>query len=205
MFRYLWRGRAKYQLGSRAWMKAWAKRVLTARSAIAFARRRGKLIRGGAQIGESSCIGLASIEGRMENLRVGRGTTIGRAAIMLHGACAIGDYVCVNDGVTILTAGHDIDDPLWRHKKAEVSIGDYAWIATRALILPGVSIGRGAVVGAGAVVTKDVPPFRVVVGNPGRLTAKVRNESVKYVPTEFLAFQEAWLGNPNRYCSRDTH
>ena len=45
-------------------------------------------------------------------------------------------------------------------------IGDYVWIGYRAIVLPGVTIGNGAVVGAGAAVSKDVPPFTIVAGNP---------------------------------------
>jgi acetyltransferase-like isoleucine patch superfamily enzyme len=197
MFRYLWRNRVKYPMGSHAWAKACAKRVLTAKSAIAFARRRGELVRRGAQIGENSCIGVAAIEGRLQDFKVGEGTTIGRVSIMVHAPCRIGNCVCINDGVTILTADHDIDDPLWRHKKKGVSIGDYAWIATRAIVLPGVSVGKGAVVGAGAVVANDIPPYRIAIGNPARLTDRIRSGDLKYVPTRFLAFQEAWLGDPN--------
>jgi maltose O-acetyltransferase len=47
-------------------------------------------------------------------------------------------------------------------------VGDRAWIGYRAIVLPGVSIGEGAVVGAGAVVSRDVPPFTIVAGNPAR-------------------------------------
>jgi len=54
-------------------------------------------------------------------------------------------------------------------KAQPVTIGDHVWIGTRALILPGVTIGDGAVVGAGSVVTKDVLPNGVVAGNPARL------------------------------------
>ena len=53
--------------------------------------------------------------------------------------------------------------------KREVVIEDDAWIGTHAIIMPGVTIGRGAVVGAGCVVTKDVAPYSVVVGIPGEL------------------------------------
>jgi len=49
-----------------------------------------------------------------------------------------------------------------------VVIEDYAWVATRAMILPGVTIGQGAVVAAGSVVTKDVEPKSIVAGNPAR-------------------------------------
>ena len=63
------------------------------------------------------------------------------------------------------------DDPAffdWRRASA-VTLGHDVWIGHGAIVLPGVSIGTGAAVGAGTVVTKDVPPFAVVVGNPGRV------------------------------------
>ena len=53
-----------------------------------------------------------------------------------------------------------------------IVIEDYVWIATGAMILPGVTVGEGAVVAAGSVVTKDVPPWTVVAGNPAREVKK---------------------------------
>jgi maltose O-acetyltransferase len=50
-----------------------------------------------------------------------------------------------------------------------VMIEDHAWIGARAIILPGVTIGRGSTVGAGAVVSKSIPPYSVAVGNPARV------------------------------------
>jgi acetyltransferase-like isoleucine patch superfamily enzyme len=54
-------------------------------------------------------------------------------------------------------------------KGASVSIGDYAWLGVNAIILPGISIGKGAIVGAGSVVTKSVDDFQIVAGNPAKL------------------------------------
>ena len=54
-------------------------------------------------------------------------------------------------------------------RRAGVNIGNDVWVGFRATILPGVSIGHGAVVGAGAVVTRDVPPYAIVAGNPARI------------------------------------
>ena len=64
----------------------------------------------------------------------------------------------------------------------------------RATILPGVTIGYGAVVGAGAVVTKDVPPLAVATGNPATLRLDVRPRDLDYDPVIFLASYEAWVG-----------
>jgi acetyltransferase-like isoleucine patch superfamily enzyme len=78
----------------------------------------------------------------------------------------IGQDVSIGPEATILTLGHDPRSPNFGDKGGPVKIGDHVWIGYRAIILPGIEIGEGAVVGAGAVVTKDVPPFTIVAGNP---------------------------------------
>ena len=65
-------------------------------------------------------------------------------------------------------------------------------------ILPGVRIGRGAVVGAGAVVSRDVPDHGIVVGNPARLLDRRRVEELNYSPVANLALFEAWLGHGHK-------
>lgn len=84
----------------------------------------------------------------------------------------IGTKVAISREVFICTASHDISVPSRPLKTAPVSIGDGVWIGARAMILPGVTIGEGAVVAAGAVVTKDVEPWTVVGGNPARFIKK---------------------------------
>ena len=83
-----------------------------------------------------------------------------------HFPIHIGDNVSIGPEATILTLGHDPRSPIFEDKGGPVKIGDRAWIGYRAIILPGVEIGEGAVVGAGAVVTRDVPPYTIVAGNP---------------------------------------
>lgn len=78
--------------------------------------------------------------------------------------CLFGPYVNITDNDF-----HDLTDRTRQPEPQPVTIGDSVWIGTRALILPGVTIGDGAVIGAGSVVTKDVPPNGVVAGNPARL------------------------------------
>ena len=68
----------------------------------------------------------------------------------------------------ILTKGHDIDSADFSTKGAPVVIGDYVWLCANVLVLPGVTIGTGAVVLAGSVVTKSVEPYSVVGGNPAQ-------------------------------------
>jgi maltose O-acetyltransferase len=95
-----------------------------------------------------------------------------------RGGLSIGDYVSISPGVWILTDSHDMHDPLFREVLAPVTIGNHAWIGSRALILPGVTVGEGAVVAAGAVVTSDVEPYTVVGGVPARPIG-TRNRNVK--------------------------
>lgn len=198
MLRYLWTHRCRSPLFSHPFFKDWAKRLLTLPSMLRIGATRRSLVRRGACIGADSCIGQADIQGKVELLKVGNATSIGRASIMLHDRIEIGSSVCINDGVTILTASHDIRDPKWGHLCQPVEIEDFAWIATGATLLPGVRIGRGAVVGAFAVVSKDVPPYAVATGNPAVIRKNQRTKDLAYIPVRFLAFQDAWHGKEGR-------
>ncbi|EGJ30486.1 MULTISPECIES: DapH/DapD/GlmU-related protein [Moorena] len=91
----------------------------------------------------------------------------------------IGNDVSIGPEATILTLGHDPQSPSFGDRGGDVIIGDRVWIAYRAIILPSVKIGEGAVIGAGSVVTKDVEPYTIVAGNPARLIRK-RNPELDY-------------------------
>jgi len=90
-----------------------------------------------------------------------------------------GDDVSIGPEAAILTLGHDPQSPDFSDHGGEVVIGSRVWIGYRAVILPGIKIGEGAVVGAGAVVTKDVAPFTIVAGNPARPIGQ-RNPDLAY-------------------------
>jgi maltose O-acetyltransferase len=83
----------------------------------------------------------------------------------------IGDHVAIGHDVLVLTASHGVGTP---ERRADlltadpVRIEDGAWLGSRSIVMPGVTIGRGAVVGAGAVVTTSVPPDTLVAGVPAR-------------------------------------
>ncbi|GAA4816961.1 acyltransferase [Litoribaculum gwangyangense] len=156
-------------------------------------RRYNHLLKRGANISKMAEIGEAEFKGNKSLLTIGSFSFIGKANIALHDKVIIGDNVCINDGVIILTASHDVFDPKWPHKKAEITIEDYVWIGTDAMILPGVRLGRGCVVGARAVVSKSVNPGEIVVGNPAKVLNKNRNIAFDYNPCEFLATNRAWL------------
>ena len=105
-----------------------------------------------------------------ETITIGSGVSIG-PKVLLDGrkGLTIGKSVVIGYEAIIWTLHHDYNDLLFRGKGAPVTIGDYAWICSRSIVLPGVSIGEGAVIASGAVVTKDVPPFAVVGGIPARV------------------------------------
>jgi maltose O-acetyltransferase len=92
----------------------------------------------------------------------------------------VGSDVSLGPEAAILTLGHDPRSPLFADRGGPVQIGNHVWIGFRAIVLPGVSIGEGAVVAAGAVVTRDVSPFTIVAGNPARPIGE-RPKSLAYM------------------------
>lgn len=79
-----------------------------------------------------------------------------------------GDNVVFSAGALVCTAQHDVASPIFELKTAPITIGSYAWVASNTIILPGLTIGEGAVVAAGSVVTKSVDPWTIVGGNPAK-------------------------------------
>ncbi len=82
--------------------------------------------------------------------------------------CFLGHYTFIIDN-----SEHDIRQHLKLPPSKPVVIEDHVWIASRVIILPGVRIGCHAVIGAGSVVTKDIPPYCVAVGNPARIVRSI--------------------------------
>lgn len=102
-------------------------------------------------------------------LTVGARSQIGNGAILdARGGITIGSDVNFSTAVNIWTGQHDWQSNTFAYQRAPVTIGDHAWISTRVTILPGVTIGEGAVIAAGSVVTKDVPAYALVGGVPGK-------------------------------------
>lgn len=190
---YLWANRFKAPFGSKAFFKSWAKRLLLLPALFSSNYRRYALIRRGGTISKTAEIGHLKSDGKASNLKVGDFSTLGRVNIALHDKVEVGRNVVVNDGVTILTASHDVQSKDWVQISSPIIVQDYAWVSMNATILPGVTIGCGAVVGAGAVVAKDVAPYTVVVGNPAKVLKTVRTTNLDYNPCAFLALNNAWL------------
>lgn len=102
---------------------------------------------------------------------LGGGTIIGDNAILdARGGLVFGRNVNLSSNVSIYTLQHDHRDPVFNCTKldAKVTIGDRVWLGSNCIVLPGVTIGEGAVCCAGCVVTKDVEPYTVVAGIPAR-------------------------------------
>jgi acetyltransferase-like isoleucine patch superfamily enzyme len=115
-----------------------------------------------------------------KRITIGTGAVINRG-VLLDGRfpLTIGNHVSVSLQSVILTLEHDLSDPTFRAVGGPVTVGDRAFIGTRAVVLPGVSIGENAAVAAGAVVTKDVPGAVIVGGVPARPIGR-RPQSLGY-------------------------
>ena len=193
MITELWKSRDRFPFFSRRWLKSWLKRLHQSPQLVNQAWQQRRLLLGGARIHPSAFFSESRLAtGNRHFLEVGAYTFIGRVQIALHANVTIGQRVCINDGVKILTASHDIRRPDWPSTARPIVIEDYAWIATDAMILPGVTIGRGAVVAAGAVVSRDLPPGAVAAGNPAQIKLGQRCENLDYHPTASLALFTAW-------------
>ncbi|HEX8523543.1 MAG TPA: DapH/DapD/GlmU-related protein [Tepidisphaeraceae bacterium] len=81
----------------------------------------------------------------------------------------IGNRVVVSQNTFLCSATHDYTDPRYRLTGGRITIEDDCWVAADAFVAPGVTVRQGAVVGARAVVTKEVPPWTVVAGNPAKV------------------------------------
>ncbi len=100
-----------------------------------------------------------------------------------NGGIKIGNYVLVGPYVFITSETHEHEDlkiPIYHQstKKKKVVIEDDVWIGTKAVILPGLTIGKGAIIGAGAVVTKNVPPYAIVGGVPAKVIKYRNSQSI---------------------------
>jgi maltose O-acetyltransferase len=136
----------------------------------------------GVKIGSNSIINMRTRLYDPRNISIGEDTIIGEGAT-LDGrvALTIGNHVDIASEVMIYNAEHDINDETFKATNEPVVIEDYVFIGPRAIILPGVTIKKGAIVGAGAVVTKDVEENAIVGGVPAKVigSRKLKNPSYR--------------------------
>jgi acetyltransferase-like isoleucine patch superfamily enzyme len=122
-------------------------------------------------------------------IHIGSQCNIGNGCFMDgRSGLIIGNRVATGSEVMIYTLQHDIDSPTFATTGGPVVIEDYVYIGPRAIILPNVHIGCGAVVAAGAVVTHNVPPYAVVGGVPARFLHERRHD-LNYWPDFAMPFQ----------------
>jgi maltose O-acetyltransferase len=128
---------------------------------------------------------------RRDGVRIGTNSRINRRCTLdLREGLHIGDNVSISAECLILTASGRVGGGRSVESRRPVVIEDHVWIGMRAIIMPGVRIGRGAVVAAGSVVTSDVPPLAVVFGSPARTVGTRDDAEASYVIHEPLPLFE---------------
>lgn len=127
----------------------------------------------GAKIGCSVHIYPSAVIYMPWNLKIGDFSAIGEDALIYNlGKVSLGNKVTVSHRAHLCAGTHDYTDSALPLLKLPISLDDNVWICSQAFVGPGVTIGEGAVVGAAAVVTKDVEPWLVCAGNPAKAIKK---------------------------------
>ncbi len=136
----------------------------------AYGWRRWLLQRFGAELAASSRLRASTRVVHPWLLRMGEHSFLGdRVRVYNLGPVVLGDHSVVSQDVTLCAGTHDYTQPHLPLQRPPITIGSGVWVCAEAFVGPGVTIGDNAVVGARAVVTKDVPPGVVVAGNPARV------------------------------------
>ena len=144
--------------------------------------RLARLRRGGLRCDGTSWIHPEARILAPSNVELGKNCYIGNAFLYGLDHISIGDKTIISDSVFLCTGSHDIGAPDFRLVTKPICIGSCVWIATGATVLPGVTIGDGAVVGAMSVVSRNVESGSVVAGNPARVVKAGRIPPVDFDP-----------------------
>ena len=135
----------------------------------------------GMKIGKGSVIHMWANFFEPNGIEIGSDTIIGDHAFLDGRALlTIGDHTDIASSVMIYNSEHDLEKEDFSARVEPVEIGDYVFIGPRAIILPGVKIGKGAVIAAGAVVTKNVADFTIVGGVPAKEIGERINKKPNY-------------------------
>ena len=116
-----------------------------------------------------------------ENIIIGNNCVVNKKVLLdgRGGKLTIGNNVDIAQETNIWTLEHDVNSDNHSDTGADVVIEDYVWLASRVTVLPGVRIGKGAVVASNSVVTKNVPPMAIVAGIPAKIIGE-RKSGLKY-------------------------
>jgi acetyltransferase-like isoleucine patch superfamily enzyme len=140
------------------------------------------------EIGELSSIFMDCRFDCAGGLKMGSGSTINDGCYLdTRGGISIGNHVAITSGVWISTVKHDVNSAIFDARSAPVVIEDYVFVGRRAMILQGCRLGRGAVLGAGAVLTRSIPDNEIWAGNPARKIGVRESTEFKY-SCEYLRF-----------------
>lgn len=140
---------------------------------ICFGWRRMLLRLFGAHVGKEVFIYNSAIIYMPWNLEIGDWSSIGENALIYNlGKITIGERATISHRAHLCAGTHDYRDPLLVLLKIPITIGSQVWICADAFVGPGVTVGDWAVVGARAVLTKDVGPWDIVAGNPAKFIKK---------------------------------
>lgn len=135
----------------------------------------------GMKIGKGSTIHMAASIYNASGISIGKDSIIGEWAVLDgRDKLLIGNHVNIASEVMVYNGEHNVHSTNFEAIFAPVVIEDYVFVGPRAIILPGVTIKKGAVVGAGAVVTKDVGEFKIVGGVPAREIGERQNKNPNY-------------------------
>ena len=135
----------------------------------------------GIKIGKGSVIHMWANFFQPKNISIGEDTIVGDHAFLDGRAkLIIGNHVDIASSVMIYNSEHDLTKEDFSAIEEPVEIEDYVFIGPRATILPGVKIGKGSVIAAGAVVTSEVKPFEIVGGVPAKVIGERKNKDPHY-------------------------
>ena len=136
---------------------------------------------GGMKIGSGSTIHIGVKFYEPKNIIIGQDSIIGEGCVLDgRDELVIGNHVALATDVMIYNSQHDANDENFTAINKPVNIEDYVFVGPRAIILPGVKIGKGAIIAAGAVVTKDVPRFSIVAGIPAEIIGERKIKDLQY-------------------------
>lgn len=135
----------------------------------------------GMKIGRGSVVHMWANFFEPNGIVIGEDTIVGDHAFLDGRArLIIGNHVDIASSVMIYNSEHNLESDDFTARTESVEIGDYVFIGPRAIILPGVKVGKGAVIAAGAVVTKDVDDFTIVGGVPAKVIGERKNKNPDY-------------------------